>query len=262
MGREAFQMRLVNDRLLERDVGRGVPLPVEHIVDHDRLRDRGGVVPGVERKILVLCIQVIGEQQVVFVHALPGQRFRVRIDQKLLLVEPQTLGGTVLSPHLVCVELSRLEPGNKNVPDILRPALDLDDVRGPAARAVKEEEEHFLRVFRIKREVHASRHKRCAQRIIPARRDRSARSMHEKIVSHSNLRLVSQEQRLCPRPIPPFSSLPLAAVPTRLSAEVEASPSRQKISFMASDFHVGGISAYMTYYAVLSPFSHVPISRF
>jgi hypothetical protein len=51
MRREAFDVHLVDDELLEWDAGRAVPLPVEPIVHHDALRHHAGVVPRVQREI-------------------------------------------------------------------------------------------------------------------------------------------------------------------------------------------------------------------
>jgi hypothetical protein len=186
VGGESLQVGFVDHHPFERDGRRGVPSPVEPVVHHDRLRDDGLVFPAVEGEVPRRVARVVGQQQVVLVDDLAGERLRVRVDQQLPVVEPEAPGRVEGTPDLVPVELAGAGAVDENVPGEPVPDLDADDVGRVAVGAVEEEEPHLLRGRRVEGEVDPSQPQGGAQGIVPSRRELPVRSMRQ-VVRHGFL---------------------------------------------------------------------------
>ena len=109
----ALDVRLVDDRLVERDAQRAVVGPVEERVDHHRahrVRRRVGVV---ER---LRVAEPVGEQRLVPLVA-PVDRLGVRVEQQLVRVAAQPARRVVRAVHAVAVPLAGHDPGQVAVPD-------------------------------------------------------------------------------------------------------------------------------------------------
>src|SRR3972149_3664222 len=151
--------------------GRAPPPRADHVVRHDRLRDDAGVVPVVPGEVLFRRLRVVRQEQVADVLRPCGERLRVRVDEELAPVEPHPACRVERPLHLVAVELPRLHPVDEDVPEMLRPVLDPDDVRRIPVLPVEQEEKDLRRVLGIEGEVDAFRSRRGAQGIIPPRCD-------------------------------------------------------------------------------------------
>jgi hypothetical protein len=148
-------MHLVDDERLQRYVRTHVALPVERVIDHDALGNHRGVVSRVERQVGVGGARVVRQQQVVRVAHRSRERPGIGIDQELVLVEAQALGGTMVTAHLVGIQLGRPDVLHQRVPDVLRALVEADDVGGVLVRRIEQEQEDLVRVHRVEREVDA-----------------------------------------------------------------------------------------------------------
>ena len=100
---------------------------------------------------------IVGEQQVVGVAELPGDRLRVRVEQQLGVVEAQPPLGPVLAADLVAVQLPGSDALDMGVPDEPVALGQLDDVGRVAVSLVEQQQEHVGGVLRVDGEVHAVR---------------------------------------------------------------------------------------------------------
>ena len=127
--RQAFDMRLVDDGVFPRHLRMPVVAPGVGRVDHHRLEHRARVVAPVERQILALVADAIGEMRV-GPGELAAEPLAVGIDQQLVGIETVP-GLRIVGPvHAIAVELARLGVGQIDVPDVLgalrqRDAVDL-----------------------------------------------------------------------------------------------------------------------------------------
>ena len=87
---EPLDVQLVDHRVVQRRPGRAVVLPVERRVDHDALRDRGGVVLG--SAVAVLGAGRVRERARGIPVDRALDRLRVRVDQQLRRVEAVPVG--------------------------------------------------------------------------------------------------------------------------------------------------------------------------
>src|SRR5262245_37273622 len=129
---KALDVDLVDDELLDLEIGGCRPLPVELVVDDDALRDDGGVVAAILGVRGGTRLVIAGEKQVVGVAELPRHRFRVGVEEQFGLVESKPPVGTVFAANLVTVQLSGCEVPYVRVPDELVALSQTDDVRGIA----------------------------------------------------------------------------------------------------------------------------------
>ena len=152
---EALDVRLVDDRVRERGPRRPVALPVEGVVDHDRLGHRGGVVLVVGLEVGVLVAVGDVGQDVGVVLPVDGalDRLGVGVDQQLVGVEAVALVGRVGPVHAVAVALSGADPGQVAVPVSARRAGHLDPRL--LAVVVEQAQLHALGVLGEDREVGA-----------------------------------------------------------------------------------------------------------
>src|SRR6185503_14548491 len=127
---------------------RDVALPVEPLVDHDAVRDRGGRVAGVR---LVLLAREVREGARAVVRDRPVDRLRVRVDQELCGIEPVSRARIPGAVHPVAVALARADAGQVGVPDVRRLLCDGDALL--AALVVEQAELHALGVLAVEGEV-------------------------------------------------------------------------------------------------------------
>ena len=151
--REALHVQLVDDGLVPRTRRRTIFLPVERIVGHDRLRDRGRVVLVVPLEIGVLAAGNVGEDVPVAPEDRALDRLRVRVDQQLGGVEAVTLLGRPGTVDAVAVALPGPDPRQVAVPVERRALRQL--VAGLAIVLVEEAELDLLGVLGEEREVRA-----------------------------------------------------------------------------------------------------------
>src|SRR5215813_6091349 len=154
---EALDVDFIDDQLLEPEIWRLNPLPVEGVVDDDGLRNDGGVVAMILDSLAGSRLRVVGKQQIVDVPKLSSHGFRVRIEEQFGVIESKAPLGTVLPSNLVAVPLSSVDAIHVRVPDQLVALLETDDVRGIAVRFIKQEKEDLRRVLGVEREVDAGR---------------------------------------------------------------------------------------------------------
>src|SRR6516165_37902 len=147
MRREALDVHLVNDELLQREIGRTYPLPVERVVHDDALRHNGRVIPRVGRPVSRAWLRIVSEQQIVDVPELSGDGLGVWVEQQLRFVEPESPVGTVFTSNLVTVELAGPQPLDEHMPNELIAVLQLNNVSRLALRLVEEQKKNFRCVF-------------------------------------------------------------------------------------------------------------------
>ncbi len=165
--REALDVGLVDDRVGERHPRRRVPLPVEGRVDHDRLRDRAGVVLVVGLVVVVLAAVGDVREHVGVVRPVDDavDRLRVRVDQQLVGVEAVAVGGCVGTVHAEAVALPGPDAGQVAMPVERPPGGDLDP--GLGAGVVEQAQLDCLGVLGEQREVGPGSVPRCAERERP-----------------------------------------------------------------------------------------------
>ena len=127
--RQAFDVRLVDDGVFPRHLRMPVVGPGVGLVDHHGLEHRARVVAAVERQVLALVADAIGEMRV-GPGELAAEPLAVGIDQQLVRIEAVPGLRIVGAVHAIAVELAGLRVGQIAVPDILgalrqRDALDL-----------------------------------------------------------------------------------------------------------------------------------------
>src|SRR2546422_8238356 len=85
---KSLQMDFINAKLLDRNVRWRITLPVKAVVNDDALGNNVHVVPGVQRFVSFKGIRIVCQKKVIGITEFSGQRFRIWIDQQLMLVEP------------------------------------------------------------------------------------------------------------------------------------------------------------------------------
>ncbi len=156
---EALHVQLVDDRLVPGAPQEVVALPLERLVEDDRLGDRGGIVGRVHEQVVAV---LVGEGASAIPLHRPLDRLRVRVDQQLVRVEavPPLGGPRPVDP--VAVALPGADPGEIAVPVVRRVAGEL--VAGLDVRVVEEAQHDTLRVLRREGEVRTA--------AVPARAER------------------------------------------------------------------------------------------
>ena len=111
--RQALDVGLVDDRLVVRRLRRAVDAPVEVRVDDDGLRH-------VRRRVVVVALlglEVVAEDRLVPVD-LAVDGLGVRVEEQLVRVAAQALGGVVRAVHAEAVALAGVDAGQEGVPDV------------------------------------------------------------------------------------------------------------------------------------------------
>ena len=127
--RQAFDVRLVDDGVFPRHLRMPVVAPGVGLVDHHRFEHRARVVAAVERQVLALVADAIGQMRV-GPGELAAEPLAVGIDQQLVVIEAVPGLRIVGAVNAIAVELARLGVGQIDVPDVLgalrhRDAVDL-----------------------------------------------------------------------------------------------------------------------------------------
>ena len=84
--RKAFDVHLVDDRLVPRNLRAPLGPPGEGRIDHPGLRDEGRAVAHVERQVLVLRANGVAEQGIVPFQG-ADELLRIGVDEKLVRIE-------------------------------------------------------------------------------------------------------------------------------------------------------------------------------
>ena len=162
---ETFYMHLVNHRLSQRRSRLAVVAPIKCIVDHDRLGHAPGVVAKILREILLLVAHDVGKHFVSPIHA-ARDRFRVRIDQYLGVVETQAPLRIVRTRNAIAIELTGARVRKKHMPDMLSALGDWNsNIFLWRIDSIEQAKIDPGRVFGKKSEVHAASRPSCTQRI-------------------------------------------------------------------------------------------------
>src|SRR4030095_750009 len=140
---EAFDVALVDDELFEPTIRRCRSLPVESIIDDDRLGNDGSVVATILDGLAGTWLRIVGEQQIVGVAKLPSRGFRVRVEEQFGVVESKAPLRAVFTANLVAVQLSGLDVVHVRVPDELVALLETDDVGWSVISFVEQQKEDF-----------------------------------------------------------------------------------------------------------------------
>ena len=148
--REALHVQLVDDGRVPRTPEQLVALPVEGVVDHDRLGDRRGVVGLVQDEVVVARVR---ERPAAIPEHRALDRLRVGVDQELVGVEAVALLGRPGPVDAVAVALARADAGQIPVPVVRRVARELDP--GLDVVVVEQAQLDALGVLRRDREVGA-----------------------------------------------------------------------------------------------------------
>ena len=152
---EAFDVHLVDHRLVPWDSRWPVVAPAEGPVDHDRLRQVRRAVAIVRGQILARIADPVAEERLVPAHG-AIDRLGIGIEQELRGIEAMALFGLPGPFHAIPVEEPRPGLGQIGVPDVVRL---LGQAHAPLlARGIDGVEEAELdprRVLAEQREVHA-----------------------------------------------------------------------------------------------------------
>jgi len=100
------------------DAWLSVVLPIKRFVDHDRFGHAPGVVAKITCQIFLLISHHVAEHFIGPIHV-AGDRFRVRIDQQLRVIETQALFRIVLTGNAITIQLTRPRVRQEDVPDII-----------------------------------------------------------------------------------------------------------------------------------------------
>ena len=162
---EAGDMDLVDRQFGEWIVRGFVAAPLERRVDDHRLGHPRTAVEMADREILFFRAEFVGEQAVVPID-LTRDGLGVRIEEEFRAVETVAVGGIVGAVNAVTIELTRLEIGQENVPDLIG-LFTQGDADGLVLgfHAVEEAEFDVRGVRAEEGEVHAVVHPRCAKGI-------------------------------------------------------------------------------------------------
>jgi hypothetical protein len=156
--REALHVRLVDDRVVPRDLRRPVVLPVEGRIDDDALGDGLGVVLVVELEVGVFRGARYVRQDVGAIPLdRPLDRLRVRVDEELARIEAMPGGGVVRTVDAVPVSPTRLDAGEVAMPVVrghraqlhLRLAVAVEEAQHDALGVLGEDGE--VRPFAVPR---------------------------------------------------------------------------------------------------------------
>src|SRR6266705_2339968 len=139
MCRKTFRMDLVDVELFERDVEWSIALPIKLVVDHDALGYNVCIVPPVEGFIHFERTAIVRQKKVIRILEFSRHCFGVRIDQKLVLIEPHTVHRVEWAANLVAVQLARLQSFDEDMPHELRPRLYLDNIARFAVFLIKQQ---------------------------------------------------------------------------------------------------------------------------
>src|SRR6476659_1789630 len=117
---EAFDMRLVNDRILPGDSGLALLSPGERLIDHHAFRHSPRIIEAIEGEVGARTAGAITEMGVA-----PNQPaadpFGIGIDQKLVGIEAKAAFGLIGSINPVPVKLPWHHIVEIAVPDVFRP---------------------------------------------------------------------------------------------------------------------------------------------
>src|SRR5205823_12880059 len=111
-------MQLINQRLVQRNARFPVSLPVESIIDYDRLGNAPRIIAEILGQIFVCAANDIAKHLVRPVH-LACDRFRVWIEKELCAVEPQTAFRIIRAGNSKAVQLSGSYFGQKHMPHLI-----------------------------------------------------------------------------------------------------------------------------------------------
>src|SRR5262249_29687449 len=109
------------------------------------------------------------QKQVVHTSKFSGQRFRVRIDEKLSVVESLSASGIERSAHFESIKLSRLQPFDKYMPDELRPRFNPDDVGCVAVFFIEQQQEDIGCFRGLQGKIDSAGLYGCSERIVLSR---------------------------------------------------------------------------------------------
>src|SRR6202034_4372301 len=101
---EPFNMGLIDDGVLPRDCRSALLTPGKCLVHHDRLRHPARIVAAIERQVASRASCAITEMSVA-PHDPACKLFGIRVDQKLVSVEPVSEFGLVGSMNAIAVKL-------------------------------------------------------------------------------------------------------------------------------------------------------------
>ena len=163
-------MRLVSNQLFDGDAGGGNTLPVETIVNNNRLWHYQSIITLVHHKVFLRGVQVVAVNEVVFIPDFGSERLSVWVNEKLVRIESQAICGVVITIDLVAIKLAGLEAGNKYVPDIIAFFFNFYNVTRLSIRPIEKQQENFFGVLRKNGEIDAlGRQSRAEGIIIPGR---------------------------------------------------------------------------------------------
>ena len=95
-----------------------VALPIEYVIDHDRLGNTPRVVPEILSQIFVFAANDIAKHFVGPIH-FPCDRFRIRIEEEFGAVESQTAFRLVRPRNAKTVQLARSRIWQEHMPDLI-----------------------------------------------------------------------------------------------------------------------------------------------
>src|SRR5688572_19953712 len=112
--REALDVELVDDRVVQRSVGTAIVAPLEEWIDDDRFRHEGRAVLFIGWAIGI--VVVVPEHGLV-PHDLAFNGVGVGIEQQLRRMAAQAVVYVVRAHHAVAITLARQNPGKIRMPD-------------------------------------------------------------------------------------------------------------------------------------------------
>src|ERR1019366_9796425 len=151
---ESFDVELIDQGIVPRDLGWCIRLPGESGVDHSVLGHSHGIVAPVKRQVLLLVSDPVSEVGV----APPDGSLNllaIGVEQELVMIKTMALLRGVGAIHPVSVQLARTYFRQIAVPDHVSLFADLDTKSLTFPRTVEQAKFHFLRVLSVEREVDA-----------------------------------------------------------------------------------------------------------
>ena len=140
---ETLDVHFVDQRLVHRDIGRRIALPVKLVVHHHRFQGVGGIVLVVRQRVTVfgLAADVVAEHGRHPAY-LAANGFGIRIEQHLARIEEPPAGRIESAVHTVAVQLSGVDIGQVNMPNVVGLFADAD-AGGFQARILRIEQAEF-----------------------------------------------------------------------------------------------------------------------
>src|SRR6185437_844774 len=161
--RIAARVKLVDNGLRQRGLRILIASPIETGIDDPTFRHERGIIPGVKGKIAPRVPDDIATMKI-GPHERSVERARIRIDKKLVRIEPVPGPRIIRTMHAIAIKLPRSYIRKVAVPNVARVFRQRNPMRLALPFVVKKTELHFFSVRGKDREIDTQAIEMCAKR--------------------------------------------------------------------------------------------------